>query len=104
MIMYRKILVAYDGSDGGTKAFDTALQLAKKHGAELHVLSVSSPPDIGDDVESEAIIEHSREYHRKRLEHLKDTVEKTGVSARFEVVVGHPAEQSIYYADRQGVD
>jgi len=102
--MYRKILVGYDGSEAGTKAFDTALELAAKHGAELYVLSVARPPDIGDDVETEAVVENSREYHRKLLEPLKQTVAKARVNGRFDVVVGHPAEQIIYYADRNGVD
>jgi len=102
--MYGKILVGYDGSEAGTKAFDTALELAAKHGAELYVLSVARPPDIGDDVETEAVVENSREYHRKLLEPLKQTVAKARVNGRFDVVVGHPAEQIIYYADRNGVD
>ncbi len=102
--MYRKILVGYDGSEAGTKAFDTALELAAKHGAELYVLSVARPPDIGDDVETEAVVENSREYHRKLLEPLKQTLAQARVNGRFDVVVGHPAEQIIYYADRNGVD
>ena len=35
--MYRKILVGYDGSASSRKAFETALELAKKDGAELFV-------------------------------------------------------------------
>lgn len=102
--MYRKILVGYDGSKAGTKAFETALQLAVTHGAELYVLSVSRPPDIGDDVETEAVIENSREYHRKLLAPLERPVAAAGVKGHFEVAVGHPAEQIIYDADRHGVD
>ena len=102
--MYRKILVGYDGSEAGAKAFNTALQLAAKYGAELYVLSVARPPDIGDDVETEAVVENSREYHRKLLEPLKPTVAKARVNSQFDVAVGHPAEQIIYYADRNSVD
>lgn len=102
--MYSKILVGYDGSEAGTKAFNTALELAAKHGAELYVLSVARPPDIGDDVETEAVVENSREYHRKLLEPLRESVAKARVNGSFEVVVGHPAEQIIYHADRNGVD
>jgi nucleotide-binding universal stress UspA family protein len=102
--MYRKILVGYDGSEAGTKAFNTALELAAKHGAELYVLSVARPPDIGDDVETEAVVENSREYHRKLLEPLKPAVAKARVNCQFDVAVGHPAEQIIYHADRNGVD
>ena len=67
LTMYRKILVGYDGSAPGRKAFDAALDLAAKHGAELHVLTVARPPEIGDDVETEAVIENSRRYHHGLL-------------------------------------
>jgi len=102
--MYRKILVGYDGSQAGEKAFDRALELAKIHGAELYVLTVSRPPEIGDDVETEAVIENSREYHRKLLVPLRRKAEQAGVKGHFEVAVGHPAEQIIFDADKHQVD
>ena len=55
---YRRILVGYDGSAAGRKAFDAALELARRDAAELYVLSVARPPEIGDDVETEAVIEN----------------------------------------------
>jgi nucleotide-binding universal stress UspA family protein len=102
--MYRKILVGYDGSQSGRKAFEAALELAAKDGAELYVLSVARPPEVGDDVETEAVIENSRHYHRRMLAELKASVAAKGVRTHFEVAVGHPAEQIIFDADRLGVD
>jgi nucleotide-binding universal stress UspA family protein len=102
--MYRKILVGYDGSEAGNKAFDSALELAKNHNAELYVLTISRPPEIGDDVETEAVIENSREYHRKLLVPLRRKTDQAGVKGHFEVAVGHPAEQIISNADRHQVD
>lgn len=102
--MYRKILVGYDGSKAARKAVDTALRLAAKDGAELFVLAVSQPPDIGDDVETEAVIEGSRRYHRGLLAELRGELARSGVKAHYEVAVGHPAEQIIYHADQHGAD
>src|SRR5258708_38124925 len=102
--MYTKILVGYDGSEPGKKAFETALELAATHGAELHVLTVCRPPEIGDDVETEAVIENSRRHHRGLLAELNPAVSGEGVKAHFEGAVGHPADQVIYGADRPGVD
>jgi nucleotide-binding universal stress UspA family protein len=102
--MYRKILVGYDGSPAARKAFEAACGLAAKDGAELFVISVARPPEVGDDVETEAVIENSRRYHRGLLAELKPLAAEKGVRAHFEVDVGHPAEQIIYAADRQGVD
>jgi len=69
--MYTKILVGYDGSGAGKKAFETALELAATHGADLYVFTVCRPPEIGDDVETEAVIENSRRHHRGLLAELK---------------------------------
>jgi nucleotide-binding universal stress UspA family protein len=102
--VYRRIVVGYDGSKTARKAFDAALALAAGHGAELHVVSVARPSEIGDDVETEAVIEHSRAYHRRLLAELKASAATRQVKAHYEVVVGHPAEQLIYYADRTGAD
>jgi nucleotide-binding universal stress UspA family protein len=102
--MYRRILVGYDGSASGDKAFQSALSLAKSHGAELHVLTVARPPEIGDEVESEAVIENSREHHRRLLAPLRKKAAQEGVKAHFEVAVGHPAEQILYHADHHGAD
>lgn len=102
--MYHKILVGYDGSAAGRKAFDAALELASKHGAEIYVLSVARSPDVADDVETEAVIENSRRYHRGLLAELKPVAAAKAVKTHFEVAVGHPAEQIIYHADQHGVD
>jgi len=102
--VYRKILIAYDGSVAAKKAFDMACGLAVLHGAELFVLTVARPPDIVDDVETEAVIENSRHYHRRMLAELKAPLAAKKIVAHLEVAVGHPAEQIIYHADRHAVD
>lgn len=102
--MYRKILIGYDGSESGRKAFDSALEHAARNKAELYVLSVAQPPDIGGDVETEAVIENSLEYHRKLFGPLQKLAAERGVKAHFETAVGHPVEQIIYHADRHAVD
>lgn len=102
--MYHKILMGYDGSEAGEKAFESAMQLAKNHGAELYVVTVVRLLEIGDDVETEAVVENSREYHRKLLAPLRRRAEQAGIKAHFEVAVGHPAEQIIFHADQQKAD
>lgn len=102
--MYKKILVAYDGSAPAKKAFDSALELAAKDGADLHVLSVVRTLDVADDVETEAVIENSMDYHRELMEPLVQQVRDRRVSAQFDVVVGHPAEQIIYKSDEIKAD
>lgn len=102
--MYRKILVGYDGSQAARKAVDAAAGLAAQHAAELYVLTVARPPEVADDVETEAVIENSRQYHRRMLADLKSELAAKTFKVHFEVAVGHPAEQIIYHADRHAVD
>lgn len=102
--MYRKILIAYDGSAGARKAFEAALATAKRDSAELYLLTICQPPEIGDDVETEAVIESSKRYHRGLLAELRGEVAKSGVKAHYEVAVGHAAAQIIAYAERDAVD
>jgi len=102
--MIKRILLAYDGSAPADKAYSFALDIAKKYDADLYVLAVARPPEFGDDVETEAVIENSKKHYQKILAPLKAQARSQGVRLHFEVAVGHPAEQIIYDADRHGVD
>ena len=100
--MIRKLLIAYDGSESARAAFDFALDLAGKYGAELHVLAVARPPEFGEEVETEAVIEQSRRHYAHVLRPLKAFA--AGLTAHFEVKVGHPAESIVLYAEDHGID
>jgi nucleotide-binding universal stress UspA family protein len=100
--MIQKLLIAYDGSDSARAAFDFALDLAGKYGAELHVLAVARPPEFGGEVETEAVIEQSLRHHGHILQPLK--AQTSGLTAHFEVKVGHPAEVIVLYAEDHGID
>ncbi|MBV6271848.1 universal stress protein [Alcaligenaceae bacterium CGII-47] len=75
--MYKKILVAIDGSDVADHAFESALQFAKTENAELFVLHIiESPqfylPEVGIDPASiyEALVAeggHITQHARDRL-------------------------------------
>jgi nucleotide-binding universal stress UspA family protein len=100
----RKILAAYDGSKPAQDALEFALDLAKRYGAELYVVAVSRPPDFAEDVEAEAVIENSRRYFGALLDEVKARLAAQSVPGTCEVVVGHPAEQIVLYAERHAVD
>ena len=99
--MIKRILLAYDGSAPADKAYSFALDIAKKYDADLYVLAVARPPEFGDDVETEAIIENSKKHYHKVLAPLKAQAPSQGVRVRFEVVVGHPADQILRHAESQ---
>jgi nucleotide-binding universal stress UspA family protein len=96
----KRILIAYDGSEAAGRAFDQALDLAGKYGAELDVLTVARPPEFGEEVETEAVIENSRHHAHQIQKPLKDKAP----TARFEVAVGHPAVKITAWAEEHGID
>lgn len=102
--MIKNILLAYDGSAPAEKAHLFALDLARKYDADLYVLAVARPPEFGDDVETEAIIENSKKHYHKILAPLKAQAPSVGIRLHFEVAVGHPAEQIILHAERVKAD
>ncbi len=102
--MIKKILVGYDGSEPAAQAFDFALDLARRYGAELHILAVARPPEFGTEVETEAVIETSRRHFTQVLHPLKTRLAAESIESKFEVVVGHPAKQLLLYAEKHGID
>ncbi|MFI5400030.1 MAG: universal stress protein [SAR324 cluster bacterium] len=102
--MIQKILVAYDGSESAKRALEFAVDLAGKYGSQIHVVAVARPPDFGTEVETEAIVEKSQQHFAHLLALVKAKHASGPVSATCEVLVGHPAEQIVRYAEKHGID
>ncbi|MCY1212864.1 TRAP-T-associated universal stress protein TeaD [compost metagenome] len=104
--MFSRILVPYDASPTADKAFDMALKLmtGKAKDGILHVLSVARPPEIAEDVGTEAKLEHARAYYSAHFSTLGRRGKAHGIVPDFHVRVGHPAEQIVEYADELDVE
>jgi nucleotide-binding universal stress UspA family protein len=102
--MFKKLLLAYDGSDPAKKAFDRCLEMARCFTAELSIVIVVRPPEFAEDVETEAIVEYARTHFEREAADLKAQASAAGVSAQTNIRVGHPAEQIIAAAEEWGAD
>jgi nucleotide-binding universal stress UspA family protein len=100
----QRILSAYDGSTSAQAAFEFALELAMRYGAELRLLAVVRPPEFAEDVETEALIERTQENLQNMLQGPAARAAGAGVNCKADVVVGHPAEQIVVYAEANRVD
>jgi len=102
--MFQKILVAYDGSEPARKAYDTALDMAKKYQSTVYVVAVARPPEFAEDVETEAAIESAREHFGKQFGELTSKAAHACLNPHFMVVTGHPAEQIVRAAEEYDIE
>jgi nucleotide-binding universal stress UspA family protein len=99
--MITTVLTAYDASAQAEKAFDFAVGIAARFGAELVACAVATLPEPPVDVEATSILDHAAEFYGKRVDGLARRAAAAGVSLRFEIKVGHPAEQIILLAEAE---
>ena len=90
--MFKHIVIANDGSQGGRKALELACDLAKHHRATLHMISVEELPDFPASID-EVVETKEAENHKFRevLELARKFARTKGVKLNAEVVAGHAA-------------
>jgi nucleotide-binding universal stress UspA family protein len=103
-LMFRNILVAFDGSDSSRRAYETALDIAKKYDSAVHVVAVARPPEFAEEVETKAVIERERARLDRQLEALRVKALQAGLSPHLKVVTGHTAAQIIRATDADKID
>lgn len=104
--MFRKILVANDGSEGAKKAVRAAIDLAKRYQAELHELSVEEhlphyAATVGEVLESK---QEAADYFRKITAESQRVAQASGVTLRSHVMPGHEVETIVTFAKDHGFD
>ena len=98
--MFKKILLAYDGSEGANTALEAGIELAKLHGAELWALAVQEklPRFSGtiDEVQEEK--QFANEQYGKLLEAAKVKAKEAGIELKTLMRPGHPAQTIVEVA------
>jgi nucleotide-binding universal stress UspA family protein len=104
--MLRKILVAHDGSAGAHKAMAVAIDLARRCGAEIQLISVieelpkyAGTIDEVEEVQTEAL----RHYQAMQAEACQQA-ELQGVKASDKVIPGHEVDTIVHDAKEQQCD
>jgi len=102
---YRRILVGYDGSPPATAALLHAIELAAQCGAQLLAAAVARVPEYAGTVdEVNGALEDARRYFEATLDRAAALAKDRGVELTTHVLVGHPAEALVRFAQDQGVD
>lgn len=97
--MYRRIVVAYDGSEGSKKALEAAIELAGLLRAELHSISVQEhlpyfSATVGEVDEAKA---EADEFFRRITKEARDQAALAGIFLEANVVRGHEVETIVNY-------
>jgi nucleotide-binding universal stress UspA family protein len=104
--MFRKILLAYDGSDGAKAALRVGIGLAKNLSAELHSISVEEelPHYAATMGEVQDAKERVDEYFRLLTKDARDQAALAGVELQTAIRQGHEVEIIVNYAREGGFD
>ncbi|TXH40988.1 MAG: universal stress protein [Burkholderiaceae bacterium] len=99
MTMFQRILFPTDGSECARRAAKVAADMARRYGAELHVLSVIDPypfSDFGDASAIEAYITAAEEASLAGLEAARSAAAAEGVAVQVHVLRLHSPSQAIH--------
>jgi nucleotide-binding universal stress UspA family protein len=103
--MYRKILLAYDGSPDGREALAQAKSLASASGATVHVLAIIDPFENMVLVEGTAVVPDNRGFVMQSvLDAGVKRLRSVGCTATNDVRYGSPAEQIALAAREMNAD
>jgi len=104
--MFRKILLAYDGSGGAKAALKVGIGLAKSLGAELQSISVEEelPHYAATMGEVQDAKERVDEYFRVLTKEARDQAALAGVELQTAIRQGHEVEIIVNYAKEGGFD
>lgn len=104
--MFRKILVANDGSEGAKKAVRAAIDFAKRYDAELHEICIEEhlphyAATVGEVIEAK---QEATDYFRRVTGEAERVAEARGIHLTSHVVPGHEVETIVQFAKDRGFD
>ena len=104
---YRKILLAYNGSQEGKRALFECADLASFLQAETHLLAVASMPPslfLTEGFVPEELLEEEKKRTQSVLDEGIRTLRERGFNATGHLAVGEPVEEVVRLAKSLSVD
>ncbi|MCS7243612.1 MAG: universal stress protein [Candidatus Calescibacterium sp.] len=106
--MYKKLLVAHDGSENSQRAFNEAIKLitqfSNRNEVELFVVSVIQIVDLPEIAENQAIIDYFRKYYKEIHSNLTEVAQKENIKLTPYILVGNPSVEILNFAKDNSVD
>lgn len=98
--MFKKILVAYDGSDGAKLALAKAGKIAEVDNAEIHILTVGRIPEhAGTAGKARQAKEQTKEFYSKIIEEVSIFLKTQGMKASTRLEFGKPGDVILKVAE-----
>jgi nucleotide-binding universal stress UspA family protein len=117
--IFRKIMIATDGSDCSMLAADKGIELARLSGSKVYAVYVVSTADLfsidGDYSSSmgvnpnwvpiyEAMYEALKKQGQQAVNYVKSLGERKEINVETVLLEGHPADELIRYAEEERMD
>lgn len=104
--MYETVLVPTDGSDASFRALDHAIEVARPHGAAIHVLYVIDPAvaDHAPELSIDRIRDTLDAAGRRATSRLADRIERAELQVVTATREGRPADEILAYVGEADVD
>jgi len=105
--LYKKILIATDGSEYTKNSIDYGIDLAKNTQAKLHVLYVidtAAFASIPMDAAWESMYELLKQEGDEATRYAAERAEAEGLTVERLTIEGHPAEEIIKYAEKNSIN
>lgn len=105
--LYKKILIATDGSEYTKNSIEYGIDLAKNTQAKLHVIYVidtAAFASIPMDAAWESMYELLKQEGDEATRYVAEKAEVEGLEVEKLTVEGHPAEEIIKYAEKNSMN
>lgn len=104
--MFQRILLAWDGSEVALRAFDVAIDVARRYDIELVAVSIAySPAHAETAADREETIDAAHRYLTQTFDAVADRAHRAGVDVSHEIIDGDtPARALLEYAHTHGFD
>lgn len=104
--MFQRILIAWDGSPVALQAFDAAIDIARRYGAELVAVSIAySPAHAETEGDRAETADAAQRYLAQTFREVVDRAERAGVEVTHQIIeADKPAAALLDYCHEHGFD
>lgn len=106
--LYKKILIATDGSENGEKAVRAGMEIAKLSQGKAYALYVIDntcyPAEKWNPKLKTAMEEQFKIFGLEMTATVEEAAKAAGIDVEFVIREGHPAEKILDFAEKQDID